>query len=130
MTEDLNTKMDRFYRETSVWPPGRDRPAAFGDVDEVYSTTAHHLWKVWCAKEKELEKLRSERDAADLRVRMLESSISMTVARLGGEVEGRPTHRLNFLQRVDELRNIEAKYGRLLDRVAILASRIDALESE
>lgn len=33
--------------------------------------------------------------------------LHMTVARLGGKVEGRPTERLNFLQRVDELRAIE-----------------------
>ena len=35
--------------------------------------------------------------------------LAMTVSRLGGLVEGRPTLRLNFLQRVDELREIERK---------------------
>ena len=35
--------------------------------------------------------------------------LAMTVARLGGLVEGRPTLRLNFLQRVDELVKIEAE---------------------
>lgn len=34
---------------------------------------------------------------------------AMTVARLGGTVEGRPTHSGNFLQRIDELRAIEKK---------------------
>ncbi len=38
---------------------------------------------------------------------------SMTVARLGGTVEGNPTAKHNFLQRVDELREIERRYWRL-----------------
>lgn len=38
--------------------------------------------------------------------------ISMAVARLGGKVEGRPTGRHNFLQRIDELRRIEKKARR------------------
>lgn len=36
-----------------------------------------------------------------------EAVLSMTVSRLGGTVEGKPTQRVNFLQRVDELRDIE-----------------------
>ena len=36
-----------------------------------------------------------------------DSQIAMTVARLGGTVEGAPTHAGNFLQRIDELRKIE-----------------------
>jgi hypothetical protein len=38
-----------------------------------------------------------------------EGVLAMTVARLGGMVEGRPTERVNFLQRIDELRAIEAR---------------------
>lgn len=37
----------------------------------------------------------------------------MTVARLGGKVEGRKTGTHNFLQRVDELREIEGAYAEL-----------------
>lgn len=33
--------------------------------------------------------------------------LAMTVARLGGLVEGNPTHRINFLQRIDALRKTE-----------------------
>jgi hypothetical protein len=36
-----------------------------------------------------------------------EGVLSMAVARLGGLVEGRPTARHNFLQRIDELRQLE-----------------------
>jgi|GEM_PF-6209732 len=36
-----------------------------------------------------------------------EGTLHMAVARLGGTVEGCPTHRINFLQRIDELRAIE-----------------------
>ena len=35
--------------------------------------------------------------------------LAMAVARLGGMVEGRPILRLNFLQRIDELRDIERR---------------------
>lgn len=37
-----------------------------------------------------------------------EGILAMTVARLEGTVEGQPTHRINFLQRIDELVRIEA----------------------
>lgn len=36
-----------------------------------------------------------------------EAVLAMAVARLGGKVEGAPTHRGNFLQRIDELRRVE-----------------------
>ena len=37
------------------------------------------------------------------------AQVAMTVARLGGEVEGAPTHAGNYLQRIDALRAIEAR---------------------
>lgn len=39
-----------------------------------------------------------------------EGVLSMTVARLGGTVEGAPTQRVNFIQRIDELRRIEEQH--------------------
>ncbi len=39
----------------------------------------------------------------------LNAVLHMTVSRLGGNVEGRPTIRLNFLQRIDELVEMEGK---------------------
>lgn len=51
--------------------------------------------------------LRVERDAKEL-------VIVMAVARVGGTVEGAPTHRGNFLQRIDELRKIEGRLARSL----------------
>lgn len=36
-------------------------------------------------------------------VAMRDGTLAMAVARLGGEVEGAPTHRGNFLQRIDQL---------------------------
>ncbi len=36
-----------------------------------------------------------------------EGILAMVVRRLGGTVEGKPTERGNFLQRIDELRRIE-----------------------
>jgi hypothetical protein len=41
-------------------------------------------------------------------VEMRDGTLAMTVARLGGEVEGAPTHRGNFLQRIDQLRREES----------------------
>lgn len=62
-------------------------------------------------------------NAADHASGLAEMSLNMAAARLGGTVEGLPTHRLNFLQRVDELRRIEASHARLLEccRVALEA---------
>lgn len=42
-----------------------------------------------------------------------EGVLSMAVYRLGGLVEGRPTERVNFLQRIDELVAAEADLARL-----------------
>ena len=50
-----------------------------------------------------------------------DSQIAMTVARLGGEVEGAPTHAGNFLQRIDALRKVER---------AALAPRSERREGE
>lgn len=52
--------------------------------------------------EERVREIEVERDAK-------ESTISMAVARLGGTVEGHPTHRINFLQRIDALRRIEKR---------------------
>lgn len=53
-------------------------------------------------------------EALATQVRELEEAVAardgvlrMAVARLGGEVDGHPTHRINFLQRIDALRAIE-----------------------
>lgn len=48
MTDPLNERMDRFYAETGVWPPSRDRPAAMGGEREP---EAWDVWKVWCRKD-------------------------------------------------------------------------------
>lgn len=45
----------------------------------------------------------------ELQVEMERAVLSMTVSRLGGIVEGNPTGRHNFLQRIDELVENEAK---------------------
>lgn len=49
---------------------------------------------------------------------VLNGSINMLVDRLGGTVEGKPTHSGNFLQRVDELRDLEHKYHGDQDKTA------------
>jgi hypothetical protein len=55
-----------------------------------------------------LEREEKRAKEADLLRDCSEGVLHMAVARLGGKVEGRPTERVNFLQRIDELRRIEA----------------------
>ena len=54
-----------------------------------------------------LQEKERERDAAQAEVALRDGVLAMTVARLGGIVEGQPTHRGNFLQRIDQLRQTE-----------------------
>lgn len=62
-----------------------------------------------------------ERQLADalLHVSMRDATLSMAVARLGGMVEGGPTSRVNFLQRIDELVEVE----RRLAEVEVIARK-------
>jgi hypothetical protein len=55
---------------------------------------------------------RPETEQLRLKVGMLEGTLLAAVVRLGGWVEGRPTERVNFLQRIDELRAIETAAAR------------------
>ena len=55
--------------------------------------------------------------------------LAMTVARLGGMVEGHPTARLNFLQRVDELRGIERENARLREALESYAEALVKAQS-
>jgi chromosome segregation ATPase len=61
----------------------------------------------------DVAELERERDEARLDLECRDATLHMTVARLGGTVEGRETHRVNFLQRIDELRRTEATVARL-----------------
>jgi len=93
-------------------------------------------WQLVEAIEAENAKLREERDR--LRVSLkgseldvaeaqdeclgLESVLAMAVSRLGGNVEGKPTHRMNFLQRIDALRSIEHQHSmRALRKIQVTA---------
>lgn len=92
------------------WPHAADCAAChFRDVTWTDGTV--HIEK--CITESrcschvaEIERLRLALDC-ELGVR------HMTVARLAGKVEGRPTHTGNFLQRIDALREIEKNEKRL-----------------
>lgn len=69
--------------------------------------------EVVATQERDVLQHHIDRCESDLRAR--EAVLSMTVARLGGSVEGGATHRGNFLQRIDELRKAEAQLDRLAD---------------
>lgn len=65
-------------------------------------------------------------DQLRLECNSLGAVLYMAVSRLGGTVEGRPTARVNFLQRVDELRTIETELSvvrRALEMVVEKSSR-------
>lgn len=47
---------------------------------------------------------------------VLDAQIEMIIARLGGTVEGQPTSRLNFLQRIDQLVAMEKEFASLCPR--------------
>jgi DNA-binding CsgD family transcriptional regulator len=64
------------------------------------------------AHAKALSTLREEAERLRLDVQSEVAVRHMAVARLGGLVEGRPTHTGNFLQRIDELVRIEANAQR------------------
>lgn len=55
----------------------------------------------------DLRELRAEFAAARGAIEARDALLAMTVARLGGNVEGAPTARHNFLQRIDALRDAE-----------------------
>lgn len=62
-----------------------------------------------------------------------DATLAMTVARLGGFVEGAPTTRHNFLQRIDELRDIErrksdpALFNLLITAISLLQRSVEHL---
>lgn len=62
-----------------------------------------------------IKRLGAEKDAAQLEHECSEATLAMAVARLGGQVEGAPTHQINFLQRIDELRRVEEQRDALAD---------------
>lgn len=72
-------------------------------------------WDVFVGQPVAEEMLRLAARVAELEVEVAakEATIHMAVARLGGEVEGAPTHRINFLQRIDELRGIEDAFDNM-----------------
>jgi len=74
----------------------------------------------------ELLRLAEENQELQLTVAGRDATLAMTVARLGGEVEGAPTHRVNFLQRIDALRAIEEERDRLVAENHRLAEDVAA----
>ncbi len=67
--------------------------------------------------------LRSQITALKAELEKARATLSMTVGRLGGEVEGCPTQRINFLQRIDALREIESNEGVWRERAEFHAER-------
>lgn len=60
--------------------------------------------------EAERDALRARLDEATLQFRSSEALIASVISRIGGRVEGAPTQRINFLQRIHELIDVEREY--------------------
>jgi hypothetical protein len=60
-----------------------------------------------------VEFLEAQLNQSNLDRDMFNAQLHMAVARLGGLVEGNPTGRHNFLQRIDALIEIETDYNRM-----------------
>jgi hypothetical protein len=73
----------------------------------------------------EVARLEAELAAARLAHHCSEGVLSMTVHRLGGMVEGHPTQRINFLQRIDELVAMENE--RHVPLTGSLAQRVETI---
>jgi hypothetical protein len=81
----------------------------------------------WSSRDEEIAAKDRDLAEAQLAHQGSEAVLHMAVARLGGEVEGHPTARHNFLQRVDELRDVERKYDSLTDELVDLKTQRNAL---
>lgn len=74
-------------------------------TDQEREKVADRLPGISGAELAEVYRIRDE--AVELMRMSLEGVLSAAVSRLGGEVEGAPTSRINFLQRIEELREVE-----------------------
>ena len=66
--DDLNKKLNQFERDTGIWPPGRNMPAALCGADDDLHTVRHKAYVYWCKTETllaENKRLREALEAAD-----------------------------------------------------------------
>ncbi len=81
----------------------------------------------WFDKRKELAAI-AFKSGLETSAEYYEAILAMTVGRLEGTVEGHPTSRINFLQRIDELRRIEKSASALLATVKQFDTLVRKLE--
>lgn len=79
---------------------------------DLMTRHAKEGWDLSHKRTRQWKEVEAERDRLQAEVAALNGIISMTVARVGGVVEGNPAGKHNFLQRIDELRRIEAENAR------------------
>ena len=105
MSEDkidaVNQKMNLFYRETGVWPPGRSMPAAMcGGEDK--QMLAHRTWELWI-KYKAQTSLADEL-AAELNVIKRRFSLNHYITNIASEVNADVVIRIeDLLAKVKEM---------------------------
>lgn len=103
---DLRARWFRLTRELGASTDGRDQDRLIRELESIESemrTAVVDAVKIMWSDEKEIATLRLCVAEYKLAHDGSEAAIHMAIARMGGLVEGRPTHRGNFLQRIDEL---------------------------
>jgi len=103
---DLRGRWFKLTRELGASTGGRDQDRLIRELESIeheMRTAVVDAAKIMQSDEKEIATLRLRVAEYKLAHEGSEAVIHMAIARMGGLVEGRPTHRGNFLQRIDEL---------------------------
>lgn len=103
---DLRARWFRLTRELGASTDGRGQDRQLRELQEIESDVLAAVVdaaKIMRSDENEIATLRLRVAEYRLAHEGSEAVIHMAIARMGGLVEGRPTHRGNFLQRIDEL---------------------------
>lgn len=115
---DLRARWFKLTRELGASPDVREQDRLIRELESIeheVRTAAVDAAKIMQSDEKEIANLRARVSECKLAHEGSEAVIHMAIARLGGLVEGRPTHRGNFLQRIDELVAMESRIVGMYD---------------
>ena len=69
--DDLNKKLNQFERDTGIWPPGRDMPAALCGADDDLHTVRYKAYVYWCKTETLLAENKRLREALEEHISLL-----------------------------------------------------------
>lgn len=102
----LRRRWFELTRQLGAEPDPREQDRLIRELESIETevrSAVVDVAKMLKSDDKEIVDLRVKLARATLEHQGSEAVIHMAIARMGGLVEGRPTHRGNFLQRIDEL---------------------------